>query len=211
MKEGKQPALEISGPQIGYFDVQAYVGTTKHMGGLDTTKELIEMCRIGANSYVLDVGCGVGATACYLAKKLGCHVVGVDNHPGMIARSKDRAREVAVSGSGVDLSRAQEASLTVQDERWCLIDRPDPAGRELYDKSVDRAEVDDVIADHPQEAERLHRAALDFLAAHEAHPAWLRWFVSGDKGDLSDYRHHDPYLDAYMPYFVLAMDQERHL
>jgi arylsulfatase A-like enzyme len=128
----------------------------------------------------------------------------------VLNRSEDRAREVAVSGTAVDLARADDASLTVQDERWCLIDRPDATGRELYDKDSDRAEMTDVIASHPQEAKRLHQATLDFLASHEAHPAWVHWFEHGSKGDLNDYRHHDPYLDAFMPYFVRALDQEQH-
>lgn len=82
------PDLEIS-----YFELQAYVGTTKHMGGLETTKELIELCHINRESYVLDVGCGVGATACYLAKRFGCRVVGVDIRESMIARSNERAQK----------------------------------------------------------------------------------------------------------------------
>jgi arylsulfatase A-like enzyme len=117
-------------------------------------------------------------------------------------------REVAVSGGAIDVARAPDAQFTVQDGRWCLIDRPDPARRELYDKEADRAQEHDVIAAHPQEAERLHRALLDFMATHEAHPALLRWFESGEKGDTSDYRHVPAYLEAYLPYFVLALDAE---
>jgi arsenite methyltransferase len=81
-----------SEPELSYFDLQAYVGTTKHMGGLKTTKELIELCHIAAGSYVLDVGCGVGATACLLAKKYDCRVVGIDLREVMITRSNERAR-----------------------------------------------------------------------------------------------------------------------
>mgnify|MGYP005839320843 CR=1 FL=1 len=84
-------------PEISYFELQAYVGTTKHMGGLETTKELIELCHINRESYVLDVGCGVGATACYLAKRFGCRVVGVDIRESMIARSNERAQKEAVA------------------------------------------------------------------------------------------------------------------
>jgi hypothetical protein len=101
-------------------------------------------------------------------------------------------------------------AITAQDERWCLIDRPNASKRELYDKDVDRAETQDVIADHPREADRLHQAVLDFLATHEAHPAWVRWFGDGDAGDLSDYRHRSPYLDKFVPYFSLALDMELH-
>jgi arsenite methyltransferase len=75
-----------------YFEIQAYMGTTKHMGGLESTKELIELCQIRADQTVLDVGCGVGATAVYLAKKHGCRVVGVDISEQMVARAEERSK-----------------------------------------------------------------------------------------------------------------------
>jgi arylsulfatase A-like enzyme len=119
-------------------------------------------------------------------------------------------RAVAVSGAAIDVAAADEAYLTVQDERWCLIDRPDPAGRELYDKQADPGEEHDVIADYPQEAGRLHEALLAFLCQHQAHPALVRWFAEGTKGDTSDYRHRPPYLASFQPYFALALDEELH-
>jgi len=73
------------------LELLAYVGTTKHMGGLSATEELAELCRISAGRYVLDIGCGVGATACYLAKEYGCRVVGVDISEGMIEGARQRA------------------------------------------------------------------------------------------------------------------------
>jgi arsenite methyltransferase len=74
-----------------YLELHAYTGATKHMGGLSTTKELVELCGVDENTYVLEVGCGVGATACYLARNLGCRVMGVDIRPSMIERAKERA------------------------------------------------------------------------------------------------------------------------
>ena len=82
---------------MSYFGIQAYVGTTKHMGGLESTKELIDLCRIKAGMHVLDVGCGAGATASYLVRTHGCTVVGVDVTPGMIDRANERAREEGLS------------------------------------------------------------------------------------------------------------------
>ena len=87
---------ETSNPEISYFGLQAYIGTTKHLGGFETTKALIELCHIGKDTCVLEVGCGVGATACYLAKKYGCNVVGVDLRESMIARSNERAQKEGV-------------------------------------------------------------------------------------------------------------------
>jgi ubiquinone/menaquinone biosynthesis C-methylase UbiE len=62
------------------------------MGGLSATKELIELCGVGEDTYVLEVGCGVGATACYMAKRLGCRTLGVDIRPIMIQRANERAK-----------------------------------------------------------------------------------------------------------------------
>jgi ubiquinone/menaquinone biosynthesis C-methylase UbiE len=84
-------------PGITYFELQAYVGTTKHMGGFETTQELIELCHIGKDTYVLDVGCGAGATASTLAKTVGCRVVGVDLRESMVALSAERARREGVA------------------------------------------------------------------------------------------------------------------
>jgi arsenite methyltransferase len=89
--------METSDPELSYFELQAYIGTTKHMGGFETTKTLIELCHIGRDTYVLEVGCGVGATACYMARKHGCRVVGVDLRESMIARSNERAHKEGVA------------------------------------------------------------------------------------------------------------------
>ena len=80
-----------------FFDFAAEAGLTKHFGGLEATDELVELCRIRIGSYVLDVGCGVGQTPCYLAKRYGCRVVGVDINEGMIERSRETANREGVA------------------------------------------------------------------------------------------------------------------
>jgi len=93
----KERGNRMPDPELSYFELQAYIGTTKHMGGFETTKEIIELCHINKDTYVLDVGCGVGATACYLAKEYGCRVVGVDLRKNMVALSDERARKEGVA------------------------------------------------------------------------------------------------------------------
>jgi ubiquinone/menaquinone biosynthesis C-methylase UbiE len=93
MRNRKQLSQEKTlEPEISYFGLQAYWGATKHMGGLKATKELIESCHIKKDTYVLDVGCGVGVTSCYLAKNYGCKVVGVDISEMMIYRANERRK-----------------------------------------------------------------------------------------------------------------------
>lgn len=77
-------------PEISYFGVQAYIGTTKHGGGQDSTNDLIRMCGIKEGSRVLDVGCGPGLTAIHLAR-MGCEVVAIDLNGMMIERAKENA------------------------------------------------------------------------------------------------------------------------
>jgi ubiquinone/menaquinone biosynthesis C-methylase UbiE len=75
-------------PEISYFGIQAYIGSTKHGGGQDSTDDLIKMCSIKKGSCVLDVGCGPGITAIHLAKRLDCEVIAVDLNEMMIERAK---------------------------------------------------------------------------------------------------------------------------
>jgi len=100
-----------------FFDFAANVGVTKHIGSIEATDRLIELCYIHGGSTVLDVGCGVGATPCYLAKKVGCQVVGVDLLPAMIERSTERAQKEGVM-ERVEFKVADVQELPFDDERF---------------------------------------------------------------------------------------------
>jgi ubiquinone/menaquinone biosynthesis C-methylase UbiE len=81
---------------IKYLDMQAYVGITKHIGGRAATDELVALCQIETAREVLTVGCGIGISCAYIAKRFGCHVVGVDISEKMIDWSRQRAHEERV-------------------------------------------------------------------------------------------------------------------
>jgi arsenite methyltransferase len=100
--------------QPGFFDFAAEVGVTKHIGGLEATEALIGLCHTGKDSYVLDVGCGVGATPCFIAKKHGCRVVGVDISERMVERSRERANREKVAGR-VEFKVADAQDLPFED------------------------------------------------------------------------------------------------
>ena len=99
--------------ELSYFQLQAYMGTTKHMGGLESTRELIARCGIDQGTYVLDVGCGAGATASYLASTCGCRVVGVDVMEEMVDLARARAAREGVG---------DRVSFRVADARWLPFD-----------------------------------------------------------------------------------------
>jgi ubiquinone/menaquinone biosynthesis C-methylase UbiE len=77
---------------MGYFEFLAKVGLTKHLGSMEATRKLIEMSRIRSGHFILEVGCGVGATVSYLVKSFGCRVVGLDVVERMIVQAQERAR-----------------------------------------------------------------------------------------------------------------------
>lgn len=47
----------------GYFEIQAKVGITKHIGGLKATRRLLELCQVEKSDQVLVVGSGKGVSA----------------------------------------------------------------------------------------------------------------------------------------------------
>jgi len=98
-----------------YFDFIANLGMTKHYGSLAATRELVDMCRIGQDSYVLDVGCGVGATPSILAKEVGCRVMGVDLLDKMVEQSRARAKADGIEDR-VDFKVADARELPFEDD-----------------------------------------------------------------------------------------------
>lgn len=105
---------------IEYLDMQAYVGITKHVGGIEATNELLARCHIADAREVLNVGCGIGVTSAYIAKKHGCHVVGVDISEKMIEWSRRRAREERVE-SEVELRVADIRELPFEASRFDVV------------------------------------------------------------------------------------------
>jgi arsenite methyltransferase len=103
-----------------YFELMAEMDLTKHSGGLSATNELIKLCRIDTSKYVLDIGCGVGMTPCYVAKKFGCRIVGIDILESMIDRSWERARRQGVEDL-VDFRVADVQALPFDDEEFDVI------------------------------------------------------------------------------------------
>ena len=61
-----------------------------HPGGIQLTKELFKSETITPTTHILDVGCGTGQTAAYLAAQYGAIVTGIDNNPVMVEKAKTR-------------------------------------------------------------------------------------------------------------------------
>ena len=112
--------VEHTGAVSSFLDMQAAVGVTKHIGGFDSTDELLGLCHIEDAREVLNVGCGIGVASVYIAKKYGCNVVGVDISEKMIEWSRRRAREAGVE-SRVECRTADVLELPFEADRFDVV------------------------------------------------------------------------------------------
>jgi 2-polyprenyl-3-methyl-5-hydroxy-6-metoxy-1,4-benzoquinol methylase len=55
-----------------------------HVGGRSATTELCDRLGTTPGSRLIDVGCGIGGTARFIASTVGCPVTGLDITPGYI-------------------------------------------------------------------------------------------------------------------------------
>jgi arsenite methyltransferase len=69
------------------------LGETLRPGGLELTTRLAAMADIKADQRVLDIGCGKGTTAAFLARQYACRVTGVDLSDQMVSSSQARVIE----------------------------------------------------------------------------------------------------------------------
>ena len=102
-----QPSEKIQNVEPYYFELQAALGVTNHMGGLKATQELAELCHLNKDISVLDVGCGSGATTLYLAETYTCEVIGADIREEMVARSKERAQKNIIKNATFQVGDAE--------------------------------------------------------------------------------------------------------
>jgi arsenite methyltransferase len=109
------PQTVINHNEPSFFDFAAEVGITKHIGGMEATQAIVQLCHIDKDSYVLDVGCGVGVTPCFIAQENGCRVMGVDISGRMIQRSIQRAQKMKISNL-VEFRVADAQDLPFEDD-----------------------------------------------------------------------------------------------
>ncbi len=84
--------------KLSYYDLMGYLEVPFYqIGGLSSTENLGELCRIDKDTNVLVVGCGTGFNSCYLARKFGCRLVGVDIAEEAIKKANERAENENLS------------------------------------------------------------------------------------------------------------------
>ncbi|WP_410676920.1 class I SAM-dependent methyltransferase [Amycolatopsis sp. cmx-4-68] len=94
-----------------------------------TTERLAAEAGVGPNSRVLDVGCGSGETATYLARRLGCAVVGVDLSVRQIEHAAARGARLSVefrqaSATSLPFSNGEFTHVISMDTLYHVLDKP---------------------------------------------------------------------------------------
>ncbi len=106
---GDRPSLEAM-VEAGMLKFESL-----HPGGLELTRELAELCNIRKDAKVLDVACGTGETACFLAERFAARVHGIDRSDEMIRRAEAKARS---KGLKVEFTRTAAANLPLGDAEF---------------------------------------------------------------------------------------------
>ncbi|WP_106766181.1 class I SAM-dependent methyltransferase [Paenibacillus faecalis] len=103
---------------MNYIDMLSKLGTgSAHPGGFEATLRLFRKETLPLNSRILEVGCGTGRTACYLAEK-GYQVTAVDMHESMLNKARIRADAM---GLDINFVQADVCSLPFEDEQFDFV------------------------------------------------------------------------------------------
>ncbi|NCC11606.1 MAG: class I SAM-dependent methyltransferase [Bacteroidia bacterium] len=90
--------------------MQEATGETLRPGGFSLTQKALSFCGLTEHSKVLDLGCGMGATASYLYENYGIKVVGVDPSSKLLGMAKAKNPSASfVLGRGEALPFEQES------------------------------------------------------------------------------------------------------
>lgn len=89
-----------------------------HPGGINLSKELFKAESIQQTSHILDVGCGTGQTAAYLATHFQANVTGIDINPIMIEKARNRMEKTRLP---VNIIQGSIVQTTLSNESFDLI------------------------------------------------------------------------------------------
>jgi len=98
----------------GYWDPGESPGGTgvdRHAACDRTVRELLTFAELPSTSHTLDVGCGIGGPAIYLARDHGCRVEGISLSSLQVARAAEKATSAGVA----DRTRFRQIDMLAND------------------------------------------------------------------------------------------------
>jgi len=157
--------------------VKLIFGQSLHPGGLDLTKELGEKLGIIKNSKVLDIACGIGTSAIFLAKNFGCKVIGIDlakkNVEEAIINSNKKGVSELVNfklGDAEKINFADESfDFVISECSFCLFPDKQKASMEMYRvlKKNGKLGLNDVVV-RSELPEKMKNIIYNFICIQDA-------------------------------------------
>ena len=81
--------LEAAGADLNHLQPDDLAPVDEfHIGGRKGTAHAVEAMSLNKDQHVLDIGCGIGGSARYIASQVGCRVTGIDLTPEYITAAK---------------------------------------------------------------------------------------------------------------------------
>ena len=116
-----ETGLNLAGKNIGSLSIDDLAPIDEfHTRGRESTREVAGLADIKPPDLILDVGCGLGGTARYLAVQYNCHVVGMDLTKEYIAVGKKLTELVGLSDR-VELFHGNALKIPFEDERFDIV------------------------------------------------------------------------------------------
>lgn len=100
-----------------YLDFLAEFGVSgAHPGGFSLTKELLSAVNLSKGASILEIGCGTGQTAEYIASSFDCTVTAIDNHPVMVEKAMTRLKK-----QNVEVEYGEAGKLFFSDQAFDFV------------------------------------------------------------------------------------------
>lgn len=98
---GPVPHARLTSTEVERLDPYVFMAVIGkrviHPGGRRSTQELFERAGFQPGQQVLDIGCGVGTSAIYIARRYGVRVAAVDISPLMLERCQSNIRSTGLA------------------------------------------------------------------------------------------------------------------
>ncbi len=88
-----------------------------HIGGRKATEHAVAKMSLSGDGHVLDIGCGIGGAARYIASQVGCRVSGIDLTPEYIEVARALTDRTGL-GDKVDFEVASALAMPFEDETF---------------------------------------------------------------------------------------------
>lgn len=114
-------ALEKTGIAKDRVTIKDLAGVDEfHVRGLEATQQLAAKAGLQPGMQVLDIGCGIGGAARWLAAEYGCHVTGIDATPEYI-RTAAQLSQLTGMQSQTDFICANALRLPFDNNRFDIV------------------------------------------------------------------------------------------